>query len=145
MSKSNNSRGSLMALRPSLPRVAAVQTTPEMEERILGEAVKSASTSQAVFTERRKDELVAEIPQIHAEASSSSNSATATAAAMSRRKEPTVLMNAKIPYSLHSRLKRTAQFNDISMTDILIRAIEAEMESRRYAEPPEQWGTDKAR
>lgn len=42
-----------------------------------------------------------------------------------RRREPTVLMNAKLPVTLHSRLKRTAQFNDISMTDILIRAIEA--------------------
>jgi hypothetical protein len=59
-----------------------------------------------------------------------------------RRKEPSVLMNAKLPVSLHARLKRTAQFNDLSMTDILIRAIEAELATGHYAAPPENWGSD---
>jgi hypothetical protein len=152
MSKSDNSRGSLMALKSNLPRVAAVQTTPEMESRILG------ATKKDVFTERRKDIFIDE-PSEHAapgqgthppptpSITSGSGAGTALApvppaSAAGRRKEPTVLMNAKIPYSLHSRLKRTAQFNDISMTDILIRAIETEMASRRYATPPEQWGSD---
>jgi hypothetical protein len=51
-------------------------------------------------------------------------------------------MNAKLPARLHARLKRTAQFNDLSMTDILIRAIEAELATGQYAAPPENWGSD---
>jgi hypothetical protein len=51
-------------------------------------------------------------------------------------------MNAKLPLSLHSRLKRTAQFNDVSMTDILIQALETELATGKYAVPPETWGSD---
>jgi hypothetical protein len=154
MSKSDNSRGSLMALRPSLPRVGAVQTTPEMEARILG----TAKTD--IFTERRKDTFIEDqsenadpgqgthTPTPIVSTASGAGTALApvppTPPTAGRRKEPTVLMNAKIPYSLHNRLKRTAQFNDISMTDILIRAIETEMASRRYATPPEHWGSDQS-
>ena len=118
MSKPSN-RGSLIGLKssfPSMPRVAPVAFTPEMEQRILHDNTET-SLHKAVNTDIF----------------------TATAA---RRKEPTVLMNAKLPASLHSRLKRTAQFNDISMTDILIRAIEAELETGRYTAPPDAWGSD---
>jgi hypothetical protein len=121
MSKPAN-RGSLMGLKPgfpTLPQVAAVATTPEMEERILGQAADATYVSKDVFTAVKTDEMTAR----------------------PAKKEPTVLMNAKLPVSLHARLKRTAQFNDISMTDILIRAIEAELATGRYAAPPEAWGS----
>lgn len=117
MSKPSN-RGSLIGLKsslPAMPRVAPVAFTAEMEQRVLQEDS---------YSSLRKD------------VSKDVYSATG------RRREPAVLMNAKLPVRLHSRLKRTAQFNDISMTDILIRAIEAELETGRYTAPPDTWGSD---
>jgi len=110
-----------------MPKVAPVALTPQMEERILG---------TDVFT------------SLHNDLSNDSPPAASGAAVAfspppaARTKEPTVLMNAKLPARLHSRLKRTAQFNDISMTDILIRAIEAELSTGRYTAPPDTWGSD---
>jgi hypothetical protein len=109
-----------MNLKAALPPMAPVRPTEEAERRIL-----SATTDTQ--EERHKD--------ISKEAS------PASAAAGARAKEGTVLMNAKIPLSLHTRLKRTAQYNDVSMTDILLRGIEAELQSGRYAEPPRNWGS----
>lgn len=129
MSKSNN-RGSLIGLRPnlpSMPKVAPVAVTAEMEERILGTAA-----DLSLHKDVRKDDVIA----------APGTAPAPQPAAASRRKEPVVLMNAKLPARLHARLKRTAQFNDISMTDILIRAIEAELATGRYAAPPDAWGSD---
>lgn len=117
MSKPSN-RGSLIGLKsslPAMPKVAPVVFTSEMEQRILHDDGES-SLHKAVS----KD----------------------VSFIAGGRKEPAVLMNAKLPIRLHSRLKRTAQFNDISMTDILIRAIEAELETGRYTAPPDAWGSD---
>lgn len=136
MSKSAD-RGSLMSLKaamPVLPRVGAVETTPEMEERILGAAaVEPGAKDKDIFTDRQTS--------LHTDASRPAAAAPALVAPVAaHRKEPTVLINAKIPVSLHARLRRTAQFNDVTMTDILIRAIEAELATGRYAAPPETWG-----
>lgn len=120
MSKPNN-RGSLIGLKSSLPlmpKAAPVGFTPEMEQRILHSQPESS---------------------LHLSVSTDVSTHVAVPV---RRKEPTILMNAKLPARLHARLKRTAQFNDISMTDILIRAIEAELESGPYTAPPETWGSD---
>ena len=106
----------LKSALPAMPRVAPVSFTTEMEEQILG-ASSNMSLHKDVQTAVRKD--------VHP-----------------RRKEAVVLMNAKLPASLHARLKRTAQFNDISMTDILIRAIETELAAGPYAAPPETWGSE---
>lgn len=129
MSKSNN-RGSLIGLRaplPAIPKAAPVAVTAEMEEQILGVSVE---------TSLHKD--------VYMDAATGAAPAPAALppALPGRKKEPVVLMNAKLPARLHSRLKRTAQFNDISMTDILIRAIEAELATGRYAAPPDTWGSD---
>jgi hypothetical protein len=105
-----------------MPKVAPVAFTPEMEQRIL-QPQPETSLHLSVSTDV------------------STTVSTPQAAAV-RRKEPTVLMNAKLPVRLHARLKRTAQFNDISMTDILIRAIEAELDSGPYTAPPDTWGSD---
>ena len=122
MSKSND-RGSLMGLKaslPSMPRVTPVSFTTEMEEQILG-----VSVGTSLHKDIRKDVQTSKrrIPP-------------------ARRKETAVLMYAKLPVTLHARLKRTAQFNDISMTDILIRAIEAELDTGPYSPPPETWGSE---
>lgn len=117
MSKPSN-RGSLIGLKsglPAVPKVAPVMFTPEMEQRILHN-----ESDLSLRTDVSKEVSI-----------------IATG-----RKEPSVLMNAKLPVRLHSRLKRTAQFNDISMTDILIRAIEVELGTGRYAAPPDAWGSD---
>jgi len=112
-----------------IPKVAPVAFTPEMELRILGTSIQ---------VPLRKDVSI-DVP-------SSVNSAAAPAmetdSPTRRRKQPTVLMNAKLSVSLHLRLKRTAQFNDISMTDILVRAIEAELAAGRYVVPPDTWGSE---
>jgi hypothetical protein len=124
-----------MGLKPGfapLPPVAPVATTTEMEERILG---ADAYVRKDVLTEiKTEPAFVSPVAQPAAVATEGID------APLARRKEPTVLMNAKLPLRLHSRLKRTAQFNDLSMTDILIRAIEAELATGRYAAPPEVWG-----
>ena len=132
MSKPSN-RGSLIGLRstlPAMPRVAPVTVTPDVEEKILGidvltpvyKDVKTSFDNDPPPPDSTAPERLQPV----------------------RRKEPTVLMNAKLPVTLHSRLKRTAQFNDISMTDILIRAIEAELATGRYIAPPDTWGSDLA-
>ena len=122
MSKSNN-RGSLIGLKsslPALPKANPVPLTAEMEQRILGRSGESS---------------------LHTDVSIDLPSPRAAAPAITK-KEPTVLMNAKLPVRLHARLKRTAQFNDISMTEILIRAIEVELASGNYTAPPETWGSE---
>jgi hypothetical protein len=119
MSKST-SRGSLIGLKatlPAFPNVSPVETTNEMEHRVMG------------------------APRTALESVQDSHTDVLTSLQTPRRKEPSVLMNAKLPLSLHARLKRTAQFNDISMTDILIQAIEVELASGKYAAPPEHWGS----
>src|SRR5579862_5744695 len=55
--------------------------------------------------------------------------------------EPTMLLNARLPVSLHTLLKRTAQFNEVTMTDILVRALKIELKSGRYKAPPPHWGS----
>jgi len=105
-------RGSLIGLNTAAPKAGRVETTPEMERLVMG-AAESTYVLTDISTSLRK-----------------------------RSREPVVLMNAKLPASLHVRLKRTAQFNDVSMTEILMRAIEAELSSGRYAAPPEAWGPD---
>lgn len=125
-----NSRGSLIGLRsnlPSLPKVAPVALTAEMEQAILGNAAGTP-----VYKDVNKD--------IRTDAQDLD--APSHPPPPARKREATVLMNAKLPASLHSRLKRTAQFNDISMTDILIRAIESELATGSYAAPPDTWGSD---
>jgi hypothetical protein len=127
----SNSRGSLIGLKynlPGIPQPAPVAITAEMEDKILPQTVKTALQTSV------STEAMAAAPAL---------SPAAPAPVLSvRRKEPSVLMNAKLPVSLHARLKRTAQFNDLSMTDILIRAIEAELATGHYAAPPENWGSD---
>lgn len=132
-------RGSLIGLRstlPAVPKVAPVVLTAEMEDRILGTETQEKKASETMGSSIHKDVFTATSP-------TDAISATVSGArATSMKKEPSVLMNAKLPISLHAKLKRTAQFNDISMTDILIRAIEAELATGRYAAPPETWGSD---
>jgi hypothetical protein len=135
-----NTRGSLIGLKttlPAMPKVAPVALTPEMEERILG-------TDN--FTSLRTGSLTDGDKDVYKEASPAASGAAVALYPPpgARNKEPTVLMNAKLPARLHARLKRTAQFNDISMTDILIRAIEAELSTGRYTAPPDTWGSDTA-
>ena len=132
MSKPSN-RGSLIGLKstlPAMPRVAPVSLTADIEERILGTDVFIPGHTD-VKTSVDKDTPLSE-------------SSVPDRLQPLRRKEPTVLMNAKLPVTLHSRLKRTAQFNDISMTDILVRAIEAELATGRYVAPPDTWGSELA-
>ena len=118
-------RGSLMNLKTSLPKVAPIQPTEEMERRIMGNTRSNEPVHSQVHEDVRKD---ISTPKV----SSGRNV----------RREGTILLNAKIPVSLHTRLKRTSQYNDVSMTDILLRGIEAELESGHYSVPPETWGTD---
>lgn len=124
MSKSSN-RASLMGLKyklPAIPQAEPVVVAPEAESHIL-------QTDRADYPSTPE---------------SDPGPAAAAVAPRENRiagKEPTVLMNAKLPIHLHARLKRTAQFNDISMTEIIIRAVEAELGTGRYAEPPEAWGS----
>jgi hypothetical protein len=120
-------RGSLMNLKTSLPKVAPIQPTEEMERRIMG----NTQIDVPVHEDVRKDISTSDIP------ADRSRSPVRKA-----RREGTILLNAKIPVSLHTRLKRTSQYNDVSMTDILLRGIEAELESGHYSVPPETWGTD---
>jgi hypothetical protein len=122
-------RGSLMNLKANLPKVAPIHTTEEMERRILGSSlnkeglpVASKDVSKDVVTTRGEADL--------------------RGGPRNSRREGTILLNAKIPVSLHTRLKRTSQFNDVSMTDILVNGIESELDSGKYSVPPEMWGTD---
>lgn len=121
-------RGSLMNLKANLTKVAPIEATEEMERRIMGRAPHVNVVQPEIDKGVRKDVSTAESPI----QSRSGNS----------RRQGTILLNAKIPVSLHTRLKRTSQYNDVSMTEILLRGLESELESGRYCVPPETWGTD---
>lgn len=126
-------RGSLMNLKTSLLKVAPIQPTEEMERRIMGnKQIDDESLYPQVHEDVRKDISTSDVSADRSRAAS----------ARTARREGTILLNAKIPVSLHTRLKRTSQYNDVSMTDILLRGIEAELESGHYSVPPETWGTD---
>lgn len=126
-------RGSLMNLRTSLPKVAPIQTTEEMESQILGPANEGTARPESIATEN-----VSPRRGLDAEPLPATDRVPAPLPA--RRREGTVLLNAKIPVSIHTRLKRTAQYNDVSMTDILLRGIEHELNSGKYSQPPSTWG-----
>jgi hypothetical protein len=125
-------RGSLMNLKRNLPKVAPIQSTEEMERRIMGNTLADTPVHPQAHEDVRKDVSTPDLAATQVRAPSVRNA----------RREGIILLNAKIPLSLHIRLKRTSQYNDISMTDILLRGIEAELESGRYSVPPETWGTD---
>jgi hypothetical protein len=125
-------RGSLMNLKMSLPKVSPIQPTEEMERRIMGNTQPGEPVHPQVHEDVRKDISTPNVTVDRSRAPS----------VRSARREGTILLNAKIPVSLHTRLKRTSQYNDVSMTDILLRGIEAELESGHYSVPPETWGTD---
>jgi hypothetical protein len=125
-------RGSLMNLKMSLPKVSPIQPTEEMERRIMGNTQPGEPVHPQVHEDVRKDISTPDVTVDRSRAPS----------VRSARREGTILLNAKIPVSLHTRLKRTSQYNDVSMTDILLRGIEAELESGHYSVPPETWGTD---
>lgn len=124
-------RGSLMNLRTSLPKVAPIQTTEEMESQILGPANEGTGRPESIATENMSPRRGMDAEPLPA---------TDRRPLPARRREGTVLLNAKIPVSIHTRLKRTAQYNDVSMTDILLRGIEYELNSGKYSQPPSSWG-----
>jgi len=126
-------RGSLMNLRTSLPKVAPIKTTEEMESHILGPANEGTIRPESVANEKASPGRSIDTEAIPA-------TDRGPASVPGRRREGTVLLNAKIPVSIHTRLKRTAQYNDVSMTDILLRGIEHELNSGRYSQPPSTWG-----
>ena len=130
-------RGSLMNLKASLPRVAPIEATEEMERRIMGSNDGDKPAHPHIQTAGRKD-----VSTYSGGSTVEANSPAVVSAARIPRREGTILLNAKIPVSLHTRLKRTAQYNDISMTDILLRGLESELNSGRYSLPPGTWGTD---
>jgi hypothetical protein len=130
-------RGSLMNLKTNLPRIAAVRTTDEMERHLLG-AEPERESGEEIFTNvktsvRKEDSSVTATSDPPPEPNLKGSTP---------RREGTILLNAKIPVSLHTRLKRTAQYNDVSMTDILVRGINSELSSGKYRTPPSTWGTD---
>jgi hypothetical protein len=129
-------RGSLMNLKASLPKVAPIQASEEMERLLMG----GKDVHKPVHPDTQQD--VRKDVSTYDAALNSGLAPIIVGPRRGPRREGTILLNAKIPVSLHTRLKRTSQYNDVSMTDILLRGIEAELESGRYSLPPETWGTD---
>ena len=133
-------RGSLMNLKANLPKVAPIEPTDEMERRIMGSPEKERVVPVQVGKVLTEDVSTYVNESVK---SSLEGAANLRGVIIPRpRREGTVLMNAKIPASLHTRLKRTSQYNEVSMTDILLRAIEVELISGRYSVPPDTWGND---
>jgi hypothetical protein len=126
-------RGSLMNLKASLPKVAPIEATEEMERRIMGSSEADKAVHPQMHEAVRKDVSTNQ---------SGDRQQSRVVPGRKPGREGTILLNAKIPVSLHSRLKRTSQYNEVSMTDILLRGIEAELDSGRYSAPPGTWGTD---
>lgn len=128
-----------MNLKANLPKIAPVEPTEEMTRRIMGESELSRYPDSSAQPERHKDPSKSPPPQ---PAMSAERATGKTNAGQVARREGAILLNAKIPMSLHTRLKRTSQYNEISMTEILVRGIRSELESGRYSVPPNAWGTD---
>lgn len=123
-------RGSLMSLKKRLPIASAPTITPELESRVL-----------SVSTEREDVSSIVSVRQQHAV-----NTATAqqevqivSAGALLRaqpgkEKDLSIPKTYRLPSKLYEKLSTVAKYNNVTMTDIIVEALELHLP--QFPQPP---------
>lgn len=135
-------RGSLSVIKRALPNLPPAAPPRELENRLLSapDAVEGAGAGTAMV---REEDVQAATPQsvqpdmqtagtqdvplaaVHQmDADIRGTPATRLVPRPGRRKEPVQMVTYRIPASLYDRLLRTAEYNNLNMTDIVVEAIE---------------------
>ena len=124
-------RGSLSVVKRPLPNLAPAAAPKELETRLLTPAepepepsVGSAGTAGVLepHTESHPDVQLDIQPAgvQHKDV----QPATRLTPRPGKRKEPVQMVTYRIPASLYDRLFRTAEYNNLNMTDIVVEAVE---------------------
>jgi hypothetical protein len=122
-------RGSLSMIKRPLPNLAPAATPKELENRLLTgpETVLgtegSPGTGAAMALEAQPEvqpysNETAAVQQVDV------LPATRLTPRPGKRKEPVQMVTYRIPASLYDRLFRTAEYNNLNMTDIVVEAID---------------------
>ena len=120
-------RGSLSMLKRALPNLPPAASPKELESRLLtGESEEVVAPTggggTAVAREIHPDLQRPAIQQ--GDVQPSVIGGTRLTPRPGRRKEPVQMVTYRIPASLYDRLFRTAEYNNLNMTDIVVEAIE---------------------
>lgn len=113
-------RGSLSMIKRPLPNLAPAAAPKELEERLLTadvppELVTGGGTALAPEVQPAIQQV-----DVHPEV----QPATRLTPKPGKRKEPVQMVTYRIPASLYDRLFRTAEYNNLNMTDIVVEAID---------------------
>jgi hypothetical protein len=121
-------RGSLSMIKRPLPNLAPAATPKELENRLLTgpETVlgtEGSGTGAAMALETQPEvqpysNETAAVQQVDV------LPATRLTPRPGKRKEPVQMVTYRIPASLYDRLFRTAEYNNLNMTDIVVEAID---------------------
>lgn len=129
-------RGSLSVVKRPLPNLAPAAASKELESRLLTGAdpeppFPGAGAGTAVALDTQRADHIAIQPDIQQQAVPPSAvhlgeemPATRLTPRPGRRKEPVQMVTYRIPASLYDRLFRTAEYNNLNMTDIVVEAID---------------------
>lgn len=130
-------RGSLSVVKRALPAFAPAESTKELEDRLLaGDARRPEAEGQAAAAApvRLPDEQTAVPPAaVHPLDVLSRDpdstepfrpAATRLTPRPGKGKEPVQMVTYRIPASLYDRLFRVAEYNNLTMTDIVVEAVE---------------------
>lgn len=129
-------RGSLSVLKRPLPNLAPAAASKELETRLLTASEPEASPARGSAGAAMALELPQDVPmEVHpaiqqdvqpapAGETVGLTPATRLTPRPGRRKEPVQMVTYRIPASLYDRLFRTAEYNNLNMTDIVVEAIE---------------------
>lgn len=123
-------RGSLSMIKRPLPNLPPAAAPKELEDRLLTGAETalptlegSAGTAAAIALETQP-EVQTYIAEPVAVQHMDVQPATRLTPRPGKRKEPVQMVTYRIPASLYDRLFRTAEYNNLNMTDIVVEAIE---------------------
>jgi hypothetical protein len=118
-------RRGLSSAIPHLPSPPPVEVTDEAARRILNFVPEPASRPDSEQASQQASQTASNHTSMRA-----SHSAT-----------PKVALTTRIPTSLKTKLRRIAQYNEMEIETIIVRALERELELDVY-EKPDKWGRE---
>jgi hypothetical protein len=117
-------RGSLSVIKRPLPNLAPAASSKELESRLLTGAAPEPQPDilQPDHIAVPLDIQPAAVQELDVE--TATTPATRLTPRPGKRKEPVQMVTYRIPASLYDRLFRTAEYNNLNMTDIVVEAID---------------------
>lgn len=121
---------------------------PKPERRSLSQLPAPPSMPPVEVTTAQERTILSDPPAGHSKAAT--QQASQQASLLARRLddrtgkhniEPKIALTTRIPQSLKTRLVRIAQYNDIEIETIIVRALEKELDLDIY-DKPARWGRE---